>query len=607
MSSISGDRSPHFNFPPSAQPQRSIFGGSSSQDVEDLQPYPDWQGDATFDSDDVDVAMKDMPIVESDNSDDSTYRGSDEDEPGQKAGGPLQRLPQSTVDTVTGHSDIDSPPSSPADRPNKFRGHTSHWRKLTAEDRQNAEALESIRARDLAAHLYNAHALRVRARELARQAVEAGEPEDEAKAFGPPKRWAAWPMSATKVPRGNEHIRRGEDEAWTLRMQPDPRPSAELEESLIAIMLKDAKEKFQTRAWDDKLSSVQQWAMSQANIESDTATDAELKSDVDFTDDIYLRPVVQADDEKSRLQLRPLTRNILTKFDDLLMALHHARNGAVGADDSSASELQTDIESIASSVSSRKRTAKATTERSQSRGRKRTRKSSARTRSSRPRSHSEHASSGRASSRLSGRRQSRSQNSDPRGRSAGSDRKRSASHLRLGLRDWSEVLGIASMVGFPPAVVMRSSQRCAALFGEDMEFRVLEEDASKEVQDGDSSAYAYTEIEPEEPEASLPPPSSPRIKPSISRAASERKTPSTRAASPATDHTDEVSKPKGKGQHRKSDILCPIGTCPRHINGFARTWNLNLHMKRMHPGYRLKSTGSKSKSPIVDPAGDTGS
>ncbi|QMW29506.1 RNA polymerase I-specific transcription initiation factor-domain-containing protein [Aspergillus flavus] len=608
MSSISGGRSPRFIPPQSAQPYRSIFGGSSSQDVADLQPYPEWQGDAAFGSDDFDVAMEDIPIVEDDHPDDSTYKESDEDEPGSEAGGSQQRIPQSTADAATGHSDIVSPPSSAEYRPNRFRGSESQWRKLTAEDRQNAEALETIRARDLAAHLYNAYALRVRARELARQAVEAGEPEDEIKVFGPPKRWAAWPMSATEVPRGNEHVRRGEDEAWTLRMQPDPRPSAELEESLIAIMLKDAKEKFQTRSWDDRLSSVQQWAMSQANIDNDTATDGEQKSDPEFIHEILLRPVVQADDEKSRRQLRPLTRNILTQFDDLLMALHNARNGGVGADDSSASEWQTDTESIASSISSRKRrTIKNTAERSQSRGRKRTRRSSARSESSRQRSHSGHASSGRAPSRLGSRRQSKSQNSRPRGRSAGSDRKRSASRMRLGLRDWSEVLGIASMIGFPPAVIMRSSQRCAALFREDMEFRVLQEGTLQQVRDGGSSTWAYAENEPEEPGTSLPPPSPPPTKRSLSRTTSVKKASSTRATSPATDHTDEVTRGKGKGQHRKQDLICPVRTCPRHINGFARTWNLNLHMKRMHAGYRPKSTDSKSKSSVVGPAGDTDS
>ncbi|KAE8394658.1 hypothetical protein BDV23DRAFT_179436 [Aspergillus alliaceus] len=610
MSSISGSLSPRLRPPQSAQPYRSIFGGSSSQDIADLQPYTAWQGDATFGLDDHDVQMDDLPVVENDHSDDSTYRGSDEDE-SRSEDNPTtediqQRVPESITAPVIPQGDIESPPSSPGYRPNRFRGTESQWRKLTAEDRRNAEALEDIRARDLAAHLYNAYALRVRARELARRAAETGEQVDEIKAFAPPKRWAAWPMSATEVPRGNEYIRRGEDEAWTLRMQPDPRPSAELEESLIAIMLKNAKEKFQARRWDAKVSSVQQWAMSRPTTQNDTATDGELKNESDLFNDLYLRPVIQADDERSRHQLRPLTRNVLTRFDDLLMALHNARNGGVGADDSSASEWQTDTESIASSVSSRKRrTLRTTAERSQSRGRKRTRRSSAQAGSSRPSSYSGHASSGPVSSRPSSRRPSGSQySSKSRGRSTGSDRKRSASRFRLGLRDWSEVLGVASMIGFPPAVVMRSSQRCAALFHEDMEFRTFKEGALQKLQDGDSRAWAYSETEPGDPEASPPPPSTPHTNGPSSRTASVKRASRSRAASPATENPNEMIMPKGKGPHRKTDLICPIPTCPRRINGFARRWNLNLHMKRMHPGYRLKRSDSKSMSPIAGRGAD---
>ncbi|KAE8355611.1 RNA polymerase I-specific transcription initiation factor-domain-containing protein [Aspergillus coremiiformis] len=604
MSSISGSRSPRLSPPQSAQPYRSLFGGSSSQDVPDLQQYPAWQGDAAFDPSDLDLVMGDIPIAEDDPSDDSTYRESDEEAPGSEIDHMTRDVQRKTsrnvADAAAAQGDIDSSPRSPAYRPNRFRGTESQWRKLTAEDRQNAEALEDIRARDLAAHLYNAYALRVRARDLARRATEAGEPVDETMSFAPPKRWAAWPMSAAEVPRGNEHIRRGEDKVWTLKMQPDPRPSAELEESLMAVMLKDAKETFQARTWEDKLSSVQQWATSQPDMQGNPATDEEQKSDSDFINEIQLRPAIQADDERSRHQLRPLTRNILTQFDELLMALHNARNNGVGADDSSASEWQTDTESIASSSSSRKkRIINTRIDRSQSRGRKRTRRSSVKIGSSQPRSHSGHVASERASSRLSSRRSSIS-----RGRSAGSDRKRSASYLRLGLRDWSEVLGVASMIGFPSAVVMRSSQRCAALFREDMEFRCFKEGTLQQMQDGESHTWAFAETEPQEGEDS-PPPASSHTKRMPSRTVSMKRASRTRAASSATENPDEVTRPKGKGQHRKRDLVCPIGMCPRHVNGFTRRWNLNLHMKRIHPGYRPKSTEASPSLPVDMPAGDT--
>lgn len=41
-------------------------------------------------------------------------------------------------------------------------------------------------------------------------------------------------------------------------------------------------------------------------------------------------------------------------------------------------------------------------------------------------------------------------------------------------------------------------------------------------------------------------------------------------------------KPKGKGSHRKADIVCPLPNCPRHTEGFSRTWNLTIHMRKAH-------------------------
>ncbi|KAL8635232.1 MAG: hypothetical protein Q9228_007255, partial [Teloschistes exilis] len=43
----------------------------------------------------------------------------------------------------------------------------------------------------------------------------------------------------------------------------------------------------------------------------------------------------------------------------------------------------------------------------------------------------------------------------------------------LGLRDWSDVLGVASMCGWDPAVVSRAAARCSDLFAEGMTFRTL--------------------------------------------------------------------------------------------------------------------------------------
>jgi len=44
----------------------------------------------------------------------------------------------------------------------------------------------------------------------------------------------------------------------------------------------------------------------------------------------------------------------------------------------------------------------------------------------------------------------------------------------MGLRDWSDVLGVAAMQGWDRAVVDAAAGRCAALFGEGMDFRVVD-------------------------------------------------------------------------------------------------------------------------------------
>ncbi|OJK03869.1 hypothetical protein ASPACDRAFT_57235 [Aspergillus aculeatus ATCC 16872] len=649
--------SPRFAPPPSAQPQpqayQSIFGGGdSSQDVggfSDLEPYPDeLEGN-------LDTIMEEggSPRDEglSDDSDSSYLEESEEEgEEVGDVGGRRGRGVGARLDGEKGGKvDVDvvenrrrrrqpsSPSSSSPDaddedhyRPNRFRGPESTWRNLTAEDRQNAQALVDLRARDLAAHLYNAYALRVRAREIARRMTSGalggdGRIEGEEEVFAPPKRWTAWPMPAAAVPRPGELVRRAIDDAWTLRRQPDPRPSAELEESLMAVMMKTAKERFNAREWETTRPATgattprrgkRKPSMSQTGTQDESAGDWESEEveepeTVAGMRPVALRPVVQADDERSRVQLRPLTRNILTQFDTLLMGLHRARQGDLARDDdSSASEWQTDTASAISGSSSgqqpKRKGSAAEKERSLSRGRKRTRRSSIRSESSAgpSRSRSTRVSSSRASSERTSSKAPSSQrslsrgSSRSRGRSRSSDGRRSVSRVRQGLRDWSEVLGIASMTGFPAAAVMRASRRCADLFGEDMAFRTFHEGQVRQdlpEAGGGPGPWQYVESE-SEPEAELEHEPEPEPQPEaipVSSRASSRK-PRSRATSlkggsrsrATSASADDTPRPRGKGEHRKSDLVCPIRNCDRHYNGFSRTWNLNQHLKTMHPGYQ---------------------
>src|SRR4029077_15941987 len=78
-----------------------------------------------------------------------------------------------------------------------------------------------------------------------------------------------------------------------------------------------------------------------------TGCDAGYSSDTGFRDACGPQPVIQADDDKSRLQLRPLARHILDRLDNLLMGLHHARK-ATAAEPDRTSNTQTDTEDLTS-------------------------------------------------------------------------------------------------------------------------------------------------------------------------------------------------------------------------------------------------------------------
>ncbi|KAL1965895.1 hypothetical protein VTN77DRAFT_5028 [Rasamsonia byssochlamydoides] len=630
-----GSESPSVSPPQSAQPYQSIFGGPNTQDV-DLQPYtqPDLgegisAGDEHEEEDLLEYDEEPLPPIPDDDSDDPDYDEGDDDDDvagdGERFNVPDPAGRRKGKEVIRNDNLTQLPPSSPPQhRPNRYHGPGSTWRKWTERERQIVEGLEEIRARDLAVHLFNAFALKRRAREMKEKSLEDEDYWEEIAGvrvrtapFVPPRRWTAWPMKGFEVPRPGERALGDEDEAWTLKGQPDPRPSADLEECLIAFMMKTAKERFWQREWMPKERRRKQPGQKEDDGES-TGDEAEWETEQGLSDGIERRPVVQTDDDKSRQQLRPLVRNIITRFDNILMGLHHARKASVAVGESSATE--SDAETVAShSSSNRKRRLTSTSGRSRSRGRKRVRTTSPaelvleesdgnhiEELADNP-SESESLSS-LSSSSLSPpppprRRRSRSiRHSESRSR-------RLKTVARYGLRDWSDVLGIASMIDCPQAAVMRAAKRCADLFGEDMVFRTLEEGRVHKITstvDGETvSEWRYIEDQDEDHEVQQKQKSPPLARRSRSRPRSRRSSTSrkreasvavaTEAAAVVAKEEDSgpgASAPpapprrqKGKGKHRKQDIICPVVGCPRHTDGFTRTWNLNLHMKRVHPGY----------------------
>lgn len=614
----------------SAQPQGSIFGGPSSQDVAEPQHNAKLEG-SDEEENEFEAFLRGQALFDNDVSDDATYKGSDESDSGDNDAGSersttskqlkadgLDEVPETTGPAVVepsmdGDNVVSEPareqpaslPPSPEYRPNRFRRSDISWRRITAGDRMKAEAIESLRSRDLAAHLYNAYALRMRASRILKGNASKEEKE-EAEAFLPSRLWTAWPMRASDVPRVNEYLQRQEGEGW-LRMPPDLRPSAELEEEIIAVMLKTAKERFEARGSMPKVSAVHMDKSADVKDDDDgegvEAKESEdEKIDVGSMDEVELRPVVQADDDKSRRQLLPLTRNILTQFDNVLMGLHHARKNILNMEESSASEWQSDSETATSPPSKAKR--RKATERSQSRDRKRIR------RSSNEAAPMEEGSKHAGASIEPDSPSERSTSSDTSPSRSRTTEKRVYIRNRFGFRDWSDVMGLASMQGWPPAVVMRAAKRCSRLFNEDMAFETLKEGRVEQAEDEDRLYWKYTEGESEveeeteeEKEATPPRPPPPRASRVRSRATYKKRgrTPRTSRArsraiskekEPTPTPAPETPAPEipivrrapliGKGQHRKKDIVCPHETCERHIEGFSRTWNLTLHLRRAH-------------------------
>lgn len=379
------------------------------------------------------------------------------------------------------------------DRPNRFLGPSSTWYTWTKEERNITSFLSNEQATDLSAHLFNAFALKSRARQH-RISVTTGEATDAADYdayFKPPKVWTAWPLPPEEVPRESQKLIWDPSDPMSYRTSPDLRPSVDLEETCIAMGLHFAKEMFNNRNTDfSTAESDLKGTISPSNSSGGTMQDVIIKADEipadppriaessnnsDFLfDEVYtsqpyesigqtddgdrindrqeavhenVPPMFMADDDDARSILRPITRDMLSRLDRLLFNLHTIRSSYAtqGSNIRLKRSSKTDTAAVASVSSS--------------------------------------ASPRKKDTRLS-HTVSRAETSD----SASSSHERRTKNMRsshrtphdvqisrLALRDWSEILGTASITDWTPDVVGQASERCAALFREDMLFRTFYE------------------------------------------------------------------------------------------------------------------------------------
>lgn len=404
-------------------------------------------------------------------------------------------------------------PSLPS-RPNKYQGPPSTWRNWTAAERELAASLDQLVAKDLSVHLYNAFHLKSKARKLREQRIQHVERDEEGSglelAWVAPKAWTAWPLPPDLVPREGEGVRWAEEEDRDAEnyVRPERQQAQVLQDLLQGEVLKKAKERLCRRELDDyRLRSRESLAKSNSGSVSDrsagTSESAKRSSQVidarghlsdqtstsghipkDASSELQSRqgrprskrlfshpgdpdssesssdkePVVMADDDKARDILQPTLRHLLTKLDDLLIGLHQARNAYSGRADSAGESPRDTDEPLRSSRGRRKRIS-----------RLRTKNLSCNT---------DVLSSSTLETKMdpalinnSPPHRQKRRKASPEQRAQSSRKRRG----RLGLRDWSDVLGVASMTGWESVIIEKAAARCALLFGEGMKFRTLEE------------------------------------------------------------------------------------------------------------------------------------
>ena len=372
---------------------------------------------------------------------------------------------QSSVEDDVDEDSEDSAsfPSWPA----KHRGPPSTWRNWTASERDLAASLDQLQAKDLSVHLYNSFKLGQRSRNqnpgprtsIASRSRKASEESS----WTPPKVWTAWPLPPDIVPREHDELRWEEDAVLSVPHRPSPRrPGQHLHEMLIAQVLRTAKERFHERQreippeLDAAITAPEQQSHDLGESSSKTLS---AKHNYETPGQ---KPVVMANDERASEILQGTVQHMMTRLDNLLMGLHHARSAYLH------------FESSGSDTDGKM------SQRSRSRGRSLKRR----------RDSTKPDESGEASHDGLNHLRPDTDDASPHGQMSGSKRRiqhvRSSSRKsrgrkfrdrkgRLGLRDWSDVLGVASMIGWHQDVIGRTSARCTTLFEEGIKFRTLEE------------------------------------------------------------------------------------------------------------------------------------
>lgn len=446
------------------------------------------------------------------------------------------------------HSDQSKPPP---DSRKRFNGPRSTWRSRNAVERALAKSLDQLTAKDLALHLYNIHALKGRARKVSVQrqsrSADNGDHSTIAQEWMPSKSWTAWPLPPDVVPRDCD----GPHWASQDFLQPshsDNKHKAsrqELKDLLVAQVIKKAKQRNRCPRPPPKTEPE---ALSMEYID-----DSSISSDPESLDE--LEPVILLDDDVSNDLLQPMVNHILTKFDDLLVGLHHARNTNMTIDSSHDHD----------SVSRRSKKQRSLPRRGL---RENSAESSLQALKSGPGTSS---TSDNESTAKSSRIRQKSHSSLGKGRKRLQRRR-----PNVGLRDWNDITGFASMTGWDSKIVQKAAFRCSTLF-EEAKFRRLEENGN------DSNEFSVL----------------PNTSWSDSRSTGEEMPQETQCFNSVPVRATDSQGIQGEELNWK--FRCPMSTCKRFSRGFSAFFKLKRHLTEVHkvhnvdavlegPGVKIKES-----------------
>ncbi|KAF2235309.1 hypothetical protein EV356DRAFT_500541 [Viridothelium virens] len=409
-------------------------------------------------------------------------------------------------------------------RPNRYTGPQPSWFFITQRERSLIASLEQERANDLSMHLYNAHALKARMRTQDRVArskswtsrhqwMDVG--KEKGKKFQkwhPRAEWTAWPLVPERVPRRDEVWGMAGDDgndAFTLKRE-EEKASELMEDVLIGVIMGQAREQWDAREWEDEDEDDEEEtakggrSRKRVKREDGKASDgAELEPDpmespsrsrpespleqsnkptikamegdaeTNLMDgsvrEHHSRPVFMANEEQERLILKPIVRSLLADLDALLGALHYTAPDNTSTAKDTFPKYDPPAHGHQANADARGPLMKDQFSKRPGIG-----KDSTFVRDPQELSKQDTVPEDEIDSNSS------TSDSEMPGDfiepAPSAPQKKTQPETGKGLRDWSEILNAASTIGWNRQVIHRAAQRCTALFGETMSFRILKEE-----------------------------------------------------------------------------------------------------------------------------------